>query len=178
MSNLFSGKVSRFRLLVVAGFSITSMIAMIILERTVTAQYPNSLFTPNSPQSLTMVSFSLNNYQGKNRLLLVFAPSEQDSAYQTQKQLILGHQSQFDERDLRLIEVFANGKSHVDNQAINAASAARLRDRFHVSKDEFCIILVGKDGYEKRRDRTPIELARIFNQVDQMPMRQQEMRKQ
>ena len=176
MSNLFSGNVSRRRLLVVAGLSITAAMAFSFLNTRSSAQRSNSLSTPNSP--LTMVSFNLNNYQWKNRLLLVFAPSEQDSAYQTQKQLFKGQQSQLDERDLRLIEVFANGKSHVDNQAIEAASAAQLRERFKVSKDEFCIILVGKDGYEKRRARVPIELTRIFDQVDQMPMRQQEMREQ
>ena len=154
-----------------------SAIALSLLDRTVTAQRPNSLSTLNSPR-LTMVSFSLSNYQWKNRLLLLFAPSEQDSAYQTQKQLFKGHQSQLDERDLRLVEVFANGKSHLGNQAIDAASVGQLRDRFKVSKDEFCLILVGKDGYEKRRNHAPIELARIFAQIDQMPMRQQEMRGQ
>jgi hypothetical protein len=38
------------------------------------------------------------------------------------------------------------------------------------------VILVGKDGTEKRREQTPIELADIFNQIDAMPMRQQEMK--
>jgi len=127
MSNFFSAKVSRRRLFAVAGLSITVAMALFIVDRTVTVQHANSLSTPNSPQSLTMVSFSLNNYQWKNRLLLVFAPSEQDAAYQTQKQLIVGHQSQLDERDLRLIEVFATGKSQVDNQEIDAASAVSVQ---------------------------------------------------
>ncbi len=177
MFDLFSGDVLRGRLLVVT-VGTTSVIALSVLDRTVNAQRLNSLSTPNSPQSLTMVSFSLSNYQWKNRLLLVFAPSEQDSAYQAQKQLLKGHQSQLDERDLRLAEVFANGKSHLDDQAIDAASVAQLRNRFQVSKDEFCIILIGKDGYEKRRNHAPVEPARIFTQIDQMPMRQQEMREQ
>lgn len=163
--------ISRRQLLAIAGLGIASAIAFPFLARTAIAQ------RPNSPASMTM-PFNLHNYQWKNRLLLVFAPSEQNSAYQTQKQLILGHQSQLDDRNLLLVEVFANGRSHVNNQALDHASVAQLRDRFGVSKDEFCLILVGKDGDEKRRDRSPVELAKIFKQVDRMPMRQQEMRQQ
>ena len=173
MSNLFSKNALRRQLLIVAGLGVISAIALGIFDKPVTAK-SNSHSPTNS--RVTIVSFNLNNYKWKNRLLLVFAPSEQNSAYQKQKQLFKGHQSQLDERDLRVVEVLANGKSHVDNQAINTAEVSQLRHRFNIGKDEFCIILVGKDGYEKRRVYAPIELTRIFNQVDQMPMRQQEMR--
>lgn len=168
MSNCFLAKVS-YRLFAIAGLGITVAIAFPILDRGAIAQLANA------PKSITM-SFNANNYQWKNRLMLVFAPSEQDSAYQAQKQLILGHQRPLEERDFRLIEVFANGKSRIDNQELDAASVAQLRDRFGISKDEFCLILVGKDGFEKRRDRSPVKLTKIFAQVDRMPMRQQEMR--
>jgi hypothetical protein len=38
------------------------------------------------------------------------------------------------------------------------------------------VILVGKDGAEKQRSQTPIDLAMLFRTIDAMPMRQQEMR--
>ncbi len=41
---------------------------------------------------------------------------------------------------------------------------------------QFCIILLVKDGTQKRRDEFPVEPAVIFAQIDAMPMRQQEMR--
>ncbi|MCC5669889.1 DUF4174 domain-containing protein [Nostoc sp. CHAB 5784] len=47
--------------------------------------------------------------------------------------------------------------------------------RFGVDKENFRIILVGKDGGVKRQDTTPVQPTAIFKQIDAMPMRQQEM---
>ena len=43
------------------------------------------------------------------------------------------------------------------------------------SKENFRVILVGKDGGVKRQDTTPVRATTIFEQIDAMPMRQQEM---
>ena len=109
---------------------------------------------------------SLDVYQWKNRLLLVFAPLENHPAYQRQMQLFEGKKSGFDDRDLLVVKLLAEGTSYLDSQSIDEATAAQLRSQFNVGQEEFRVILVGKDGTSKRRDNTPVEPTVIFNQID------------
>ncbi len=86
------------------------------------------------------------------------------------------YQTGWQERDLKLVEVLAVGASRVDGQPMTAASAARLRQQFGIDSDAFAVILIGKDGTEKQRERAPIEPVALFRTIDAMPMRQQERR--
>ena len=40
----------------------------------------------------------------------------------------------------------------------------------------YSLLLVGKDGGEKRRELLPVSVHKIYAQIDGMPMRQREMR--
>ena len=122
------------------------------------------------------VAFDFNAYRWKNRLLLVFAPSANTPAYQKQMQLFQTQQAGFKERDLLLVELLTEGTSHAERQAIDQADVAKMRSRFKVAPQDFRVILVGKDGTAKRRDSNPVQPRVIFNEIDAMPMRQQEMR--
>jgi hypothetical protein len=124
------------------------------------------------------MAFDLNTYQWKNRLLLVFAPSENSPAYQRQMQLFQGQQAGFKERDLLLVDLLTESTSRVYRQALNDTDVARARSRFNVAPQDFRVILVGKDGTAKRRESNPIQPEVIFNEIDAMPMRQREMREQ
>lgn len=114
---------------------------------------------------------SLDSYQWKNRLLLVFAPSENNAEYQQQMQLFQGQKANFAERNLLIIELLTEGSSSVDAQ-----EATKIRERFKVNPKEFRIVLVGKDGTAKRREQSPVSPQSIFETIDAMPMRRQEMR--
>lgn len=122
------------------------------------------------------MTFNLNSYQWKNRLLLIFAPSKDNPGYQRQMQLFEGTVADFKDRDLISIELMANGISRAETQTLNEAEAASLRSKFNVAPEEFQVILIGKDGTAKRRDKQPVAPEVIFNQIDEMPMRRQEMR--
>lgn len=117
----------------------------------------------------------MSSQKWKNRLLLVFAPSEQNRAYQQQMQLFAQQKQGFATRDLVLVRVFAHGNSYANGQQIDSSSAAHLRDRFGVGNSDFRVILVGKDGGTKRSDSEPVKANAIFNEIDAMPMRRQEM---
>lgn len=110
-------------------------------------------------------------------MLLVFAPSVDNHTYQQQMQLLQEHNSGFADRDLVLVQVLATDESYANRQPIDESSAAKLRDRFGVDKENFRVILVGKDGGVKRSDATPVQATAIFKEIDAMPMRQQEMQK-
>ena len=124
----------------------------------------------------SMPTFSLDAFQWKNRLLLVFAPDRANPAYQSQLRLLEQQQAELVDRNLLVIQVLAAGESVAAGQSINPATAAQLRQQFDVQPDQFCLILVGKDGTEKRRDAQPTLPATLYSQIDAMPMRQREMR--
>ena len=132
--------------------------------------------TPKTVKNKNM-ALNLKSYQWKNRLLLVFAPSENSPAYQKQMQLFQTQQADFSERDLLLVEILTEGTSRASGKVIDEADVTKVRSRFQVSPQDFRVILVGKDGTVKRKDSKPVEAKVIFNEIDAMPMRQQEMRK-
>ncbi|MDX2213715.1 MAG: DUF4174 domain-containing protein [Oculatellaceae cyanobacterium bins.114] len=129
-----------------------------------------------NPDSAQSIDFDLNEHQWQHRILLVFAPSAQSSDYQHQLQQWNTYPREMSDRDLKLVEVLGTGTSQADGQSISAASAERLRQHFGVTAEEFVVILVGKDGTEKQRRQTSIEPTTLFQTIDAMPMRQQEMR--
>lgn len=110
-------------------------------------------------------------------MLLVFAPSVDNHSYQQQMQLLQEQKSGFTDRDLVIVQVLATNKSYANGQLIDESSAANLRNRFGVNKENFRVILVGKDGGVKRQNTTPVQATAIFEQIDAMPMRQQEMQR-
>lgn len=128
-----------------------------------------------STHAIKMSSFNLSSQKWQNRVLLVFAPSVNNRTYQQQMQLFNLHQNGFTDRDLVLVQILATDKSYANGQLIDESSAANLRNRFGVDKQNFRVILVGKDGGVKRQETTPVEVKAIFEQIDAMPMRQQEM---
>jgi hypothetical protein len=121
------------------------------------------------------MTFDLNSYQWKNRLLLVFAPNENSPAYQRQMQLFQGKQADVQERDLLLVEIFTEGTSRAAGKKLDDGEITRVRSQFNVDPQKFQTILVGKDGQSKRREDNPINPEVIFQQIDAMPMRQREM---
>ncbi|MBD2529146.1 DUF4174 domain-containing protein [Nostoc flagelliforme FACHB-838] len=149
------------------------LIALTLL--TFTAASPVSIAgTVQGSTHAKMSSFNLSSQKWQNRVLLVFAPSVNNHNYQQQMQLFDQHQNGFIDRDLVLVQVLPN-QSYANGQLIDDSSAANLRNRFGVDKENFRVILVGKDGGVKRQDTTPVKATAIFEQIDAMPMRQQEM---
>lgn len=174
-----------FGLLLVSGYSTQILIASIASQPVQTVK--NSIILPlllfnQTKKSDREVATSLKNnamtslddYKWKKRLLLVFAPQE-DPAYQKQIQLFK-QQVGFEQRDLLIVQLLIEGTSRIDTQPISPVLAAQIRDRFKVEQQDFQVILVGKDGTTKRRDRSLVPPEVIFGEIDAMPMRQQEMR--
>ncbi|XGW00378.1 MAG: DUF4174 domain-containing protein [Leptolyngbya sp. BL-A-14] len=120
--------------------------------------------------------FKLSDYQWQHRLVLIFAPTKRSSTYQQQKQLWQAHLAGMQERDLKLVEVLAAGESRVDGHPMTIAAAERLRKQFGIDSEAFAVLLIGKDGTEKQRDKVPVEPEVLFRTIDAMPMRQQEQR--
>ena len=95
------------------------------------------------------------------RQLLVFTSSTGQREYMKQLNLLNGDQAGLNERDLKIRII---GPKELE------------RSYYKVQTDEFCIVLIGKDGSEKYRTTSLLSLAKLYSLIDAMPMRKQEMR--
>ena len=114
---------------------------------------------------------SLQQYQWKNRLIIINTNSEEAIE---QIKLFQKSNVDFQERDLVLIQlkdndVYVNSKQ-------TALDAITIRKNLAIGRGFECL-LVGKDGSVKSRSREIKDAAYFFGLIDQMPMRQSEMKK-
>ena len=118
----------------------------------------------------------LSSYQWKNRLLILFAPSEKDLSYQSLKEQLQRRTQEVQTRDLLAIHVFETGDGRLAQLPLNKGQVLFLRKQFSIKPGQSMAILIGKDGEVKLRRELPVDLSEIFSVIDAMPMRQQEMR--
>jgi hypothetical protein len=118
----------------------------------------------------------LSAYQWKNRLLILFAPSEDDRVYQSFKEQLQKRTQEIRDRNLLIFHVFESGEGRLDDLSLNKEQARSLRKRFSIKMGQFKLILIGKDGEVKFQGELPAELSDIFSIIDAMPMRQREIR--
>lgn len=81
----------------------------------------------------------------------------------------------FEERDMMLY-VITPSSAQRDGQALSKAERDALLRAVDADPTKPELILVGKDGGVKMRASLNTSLDRIFQRIDQMPMRQREMR--
>lgn len=109
--------------------------------------------------------------------VFIIAGSDQISIDQQRRDL-LSHASQLDDRDLVVVLIEAGSAKIVHGNVAFDDQASTAADRFCIRDEEgFVALLVGKDGSEKWRSRTPTDWPTIAKIIDAMPMRQAEMRK-
>jgi hypothetical protein len=117
----------------------------------------------------------LEQYQWKNRIILVFAQSISDSLYQTCKEQIKDLEDEIIDRDLVIIHLLAKDDSTADDSLLSNQQSSQLRESYRIKADKFTVVLIGKDGGEKLRQVGRIDFKEIFGRIDAMPMRQSEM---
>ena len=118
----------------------------------------------------------LTAYQWKNRLLILFAPSEDAPIYQSFKELLQRRTQEILDRDLLIFHVLETGEGGLAHLPLNKGQVLFLRKRFSILPGQLIVILIGKDGEVKLRGELPLGLSEIFSVIDAMPMRQREMR--
>ncbi|MHC4941042.1 MAG: CIA30 family protein [Planctomycetota bacterium] len=117
-------------------------------------------------------SFSMDRLRWKARPLLLFAPNAADERLVRQLRDLAD--AKLRDRAMVLIVVLEEGESRIGDRVLSASSAKQLRDAFGVTSG-FALRLVGKDGGVKRSADEPVEIGRIFDQIDAMPMRRAEL---
>lgn len=105
---------------------------------------------------------SLDEFLWLNRLIVVFADTERDPAFQKQIALLQEQSADLTERDVVVI---------ADFDPVNPSDIrTKLRPR------GFGFVLIDKDGLIKLRKATPWDTREISRSIDKTDLRQQELR--
>jgi hypothetical protein len=112
----------------------------------------------------------LKPWQWKARVLVVSAPSGRDSSLRAEDAILSADSAGQADRDLLVIRL-------VGDQGPAGVDASALRERLSLPPDRFEVVLIGKDGTIVLRRRQPIALGELFDRIDAMPMRRDEIRK-
>ncbi len=106
----------------------------------------------------------LQSLQWKARVVVAFAPDEKDEQLRQQLRLLENEEHSLKERDTRVFVVVGN-----------ADEVQKLRQTFHCPPAGFSVVLIGKDGGAKLHRTHPVSTADLFQTIDRMPMRREEM---
>ncbi len=118
----------------------------------------------------------LANYQWENRILMVFSPAPFHAEFTAFERQLTENAAGVRDRDLVVFRVFEAGESRLEDRPLPAAEADELRRRFKAEPGRLTVILIGKDGGVKMTRERHADLQEIFDRIDSMPMRRQEMR--
>jgi hypothetical protein len=136
-----------------------------------------SLLLLAAPAGAARSEANLERYEWKNRLLLVFAPSQDHTAYQELVQGLNSAEEELADRDLVVFHLFEGKTGYVFGDAIRPESVTTLRERYDPERGGLTLVLIGKDGAEKARQVGDYNLEALFRRIDEMPMRKPEMRR-
>lgn len=115
---------------------------------------------------MSVATFAANNlasYEWKSRVLVVLAPSETDGQLKKQQSIVAEAATGFSERDLTVVtEIRVEGPLH---------------RQFAAKGSDFQVLLIGKDGQTALRRSKAITAEELFEIIDAMPMRRDEVRR-
>lgn len=137
-----------------------------------------SLFFPTLMAAQSASEFQLADYQWKDRLLFIFAFSQESADYKEQLEELNSQKEGLIVRDLKIFHLFSDDSSFGDGARISEKSAVTLYQKYKVKPGRFTVILIGKDGTEKLRRNSLLITEKLFSRIDSMPMRRREMRDQ
>ncbi len=112
---------------------------------------------------LLFAVFNASAQQKNYREIWVFSKNAGNTSFITQKS-ILANAAGLKERDIRVHEI--------SGLKVNES----IFRKYEASAQTFTFILFGKDGGEKLRSREPVSLEKLYQTIDAMPMRKNEMK--
>ena len=117
----------------------------------------------------------LAQYRWQNRVVILFAEGVDNDKAAGFLASLSERQPDFIDRDMLLITVYPE-KAKIAGEAISAQAAVALQNRYNQDNANFRVLLIGKDGGVKLNRIKETALQNLFDLIDTMPMRRQEMR--
>jgi hypothetical protein len=114
-----------------------------------------------------LILFFLFMFTEQPRQVLLFYTSNGKTAHDKQLAELKKHKSGVMERDIEI-------KSYLYSPETDSEWRKNKID----TDSSFTFILIGRDGGEKYRAVVPVSAATLFGQIDAMPMRRTEMKKE
>lgn len=120
---------------------------------------------------------NLDDFQWKNRLLIIYSADQKSTQLQEQLDAIAQIKKRYKERDLKVI-ILRNEKVEIWNSNENHDfQFNQIIKELNIDEDKlYQNLLIGKDGGGKLRSNSPISNEKLFDTIDAMPMRQREIR--
>lgn len=128
-----------------------------------------------------MDSQDLQNYQWKNRIVLVLSDDSGSDKFIQQIADLKKASQGCAERKLVMYQFIPNevhSNSFDGAESKKWTSASDLYTKFMKKGDDFKFVLIGLDGSVKEKRTEPMPTQELFDIIDGMSMRQAEMRKQ
>lgn len=117
-----------------------------------------------------------SKYKSRNRILVFSTTSLQNESFKEQWDLFKASSKKLDDRNIILFVVSKGRIYDKDLKVVPSYHIAPLRKKYQIALGYEGITLIGKDGGVKFQKQYAIEPRLIFEVIDQMPMRQREMR--
>jgi hypothetical protein len=105
----------------------------------------------------------------RGRLLFVFGASENDKSVLDQYLRNEKAAGAFDGADIDVVYVVGDHPVKMPPPDVKTVSADELRKHYHVDATGFRVVLVGDDGWEKRRWTEPTDPQVIVSRAPDMP---------
>lgn len=132
------------------------------------------IFPMLSSANTQAVKDALAEYAWEKRQLVVFTPNLEDERYKQYEVVREAFSDDFSERFLQVWLIQADTQVSLDEVPNETLKPDSFYDLFSADPEAFTVILIGYDQGEKLR--LPIfNINQIMGEIDQMPMRQQEM---
>jgi len=114
------------------------------------------------------------------RPLLVFCPDAADPRLKKQQLTLDEAADDMMDRFVMFVPILAKSAKYqppLDTPfaIIGAKEIIAIRNRFHVSEDQFAVFLLGEDGAIKLRSDVPVSITKLNSLIDSMPDRKVEM---
>jgi hypothetical protein len=124
---------------------------------------------------VAQADFSLQQYQWKNRILVLSAPGENDENFRSQLSELARAAKEFQDRDMILVTLLDDGTSIAGDTRLTAGDVSATRAALGLGGASFSVTLVGKDGSKKLSRAAPAPMTEIYALIDSMPMRRSEI---
>lgn len=117
----------------------------------------------------------LQQHRWSERVLVLAAPSTTDTDLKQQQAQLRLRQAALLDRDLSVYQLIGE-QGTKDGTALPPERSRHLRDALNIATTDRVLLLIGLDGSEKRRAPLTTALSELFALIDQMPMRQADIR--
>lgn len=120
----------------------------------------------------------MEDLRGDKRPLLLFSKSRSFAGLDQQMDILRDYRPDLQERDVVVLSTTGRQETQtvIGYTPVPRGTARLLRKQFQPSRSGLTVVLIGKDGTEKARWEKVVDPQTVFDLIDAMPMRQQEIK--